>query len=57
MANDDTNGRRTGDRMSGVTEERSLPELREEIEELESRIEELTEFKTGREYHTQSRAE
>ncbi|WP_128905717.1 hypothetical protein [Halorubrum amylolyticum] len=32
-------------------------ELREEIEELESRIEELTQFKTGREYHTQSRAE
>lgn len=32
-------------------------ELREEIEELEGRIEELTEFKTGREYHTESRAE
>jgi len=32
-------------------------ELREEIEKLEGRIEELTEFKTGREYHTESRAE
>lgn len=32
-------------------------ELREEIEELEGRINELTEFKTGRQYHTQSGAE
>ncbi|WP_318570463.1 hypothetical protein [Salinigranum marinum] len=31
--------------------------LREEIDELEGRIEELTEFKTGRTYHTQSGAE
>ena len=29
-------------------------QLRDEVEELESRIEELTEFKSGHSYHTRS---
>ena len=32
-------------------------QLRDEVEELESRIEELTEFKSGRAYHTRSGAD
>jgi hypothetical protein len=44
------------DRLA-TSDDPKAEELREEIEELESRIEELTEFKTGREYHTQSSAE
>ncbi len=32
-------------------------ELRTEIDELESRIEELTEFKSGMSFHTQSNAD
>ena len=43
MANDDTNGRRTGDRMSetDAAEEMSLDELREEIEEIDRELVEL----------------
>jgi len=41
MANDDTNGRRTGDRMSDATEDMSLAELREEIEEIDRELVEL----------------
>ena len=43
MANDDTNGRRTGDRMSesDATEDMSLDELREEIEEIDRELVEL----------------
>jgi len=44
------------DRLA-TSDDPEAEELREEIEELEGRIEELTEFKTGREYHTQSSAE
>jgi hypothetical protein len=40
-----------------TSEDPEAEELRDEIEELEGRIEELTEFKTGREYHTQSSVE
>jgi len=32
-------------------------QLRDEVEELESRIEELTEFKSGQSYHTRSGAD
>jgi hypothetical protein len=32
-------------------------QLRDEVEELESRIEELTEFKSGQSYHTRSNAD
>ena len=32
-------------------------ELRDEIDELEARIDELTEFKSGREFHTQAGGE
>ena len=41
MANDDTNGRRTGDRMTDATEDMSLEELREEIEEIDRELVEL----------------
>jgi len=41
MDDDDTNGRRTGDRMNGTTEEMSLSELREEIEEIDRELVEL----------------
>ncbi len=41
MDDDDTNGRRTGDRMSDATEEMSLEELREEIEEIDRELVEL----------------
>ena len=41
MADNDTNGRRTGDRMSDATEEMSLDELREEIEEIDRELVEL----------------
>lgn len=44
------------DRLA-TSDDPEAEELREEIEALEGRIEELTEFKSGREYHTQSRAE
>jgi hypothetical protein len=44
------------DRLA-TSDDPEAEELREEIEELESRIEKLTEFKIGREYHTESRAE
>lgn len=44
------------DRLA-TSEDPEAEELRDEIEKLEGRIEELTEFKTGREYHTQSSAE
>jgi len=44
------------DRLA-TSDDPEAEELRAEIEELENRIEELTEFKTGREYHTQSSAE
>jgi hypothetical protein len=40
------------DRLA-TSDDPEAAELRAEIEELEHRIEELTEFKTGREYHTQ----
>jgi cell division septum initiation protein DivIVA len=32
-------------------------ELQQEVEELEARIEELTEFTSGRSFHTQSNAD
>lgn len=44
------------DRLA-TSDDPEAEELREEIEALENRIDELTEFKTGREYHTESRAE
>lgn len=44
------------DRLA-TSEDSKAEGLRAEIEELEGRIEELTEFKTGREYHTKSSAE
>jgi hypothetical protein len=44
------------DRLA-TSDDPEADELREEIEELEGRIEELTEFKSGRQYHTQSGAE
>lgn len=44
------------DRLA-TSDDPEAEELREEIEALEGRIEESTEFKTGREYHTQSSAE
>jgi len=46
MANDDTNGRRTGDRMSDATEDMSLAELREEIEEIDRELVELVARRT-----------
>lgn len=44
------------DRLA-VSDDPEADELRAEIEELEDRIEELTEFKTGRKFHTQSGVE
>jgi hypothetical protein len=44
------------DRLA-TSDDPEAEELREEIEELEGRIEELTEFKTGRQYQTQSKAD
>jgi len=41
MDDHDTNGRRTGDRMNDVTEDMSLSELREEIEEIDRELVEL----------------
>lgn len=41
MADDDTNGRRTGDRMTDGADEMSLEELREEIAEIDHEIVEL----------------
>ncbi len=41
MADDNTNGRRTGDRMTDATEDMSLEELREEIEEIDRELVEL----------------
>jgi len=41
MADNDTNGRRTGDRMTDATEDMSLEELREEIEEIDRELVEL----------------
>lgn len=35
-----------------ATEGEETAELRDEIEVLETRVEELTEFKSGREFHT-----
>lgn len=44
------------DRLA-TSDDPEAEELREEIEELEGRIEELTEFKSGQVFHTQSGAE
>jgi chorismate mutase len=41
MDDNDTNGRRTGDSMSDATEEMSLSELRQEIEEIDRELVEL----------------
>jgi chorismate mutase len=41
MDDNDTDGRRTGDSMSDMTEEMSLDELREEIEEIDRELVEL----------------
>jgi len=41
MADDNTNGRRMGDRMTDATEDMSLAELREEIEEIDRELVEL----------------
>lgn len=40
-----------------ATEGEEAAELRDDIEELEARIDELTEFKSGREFHTQAGGE
>jgi polyhydroxyalkanoate synthesis regulator phasin len=40
-----------------VAEGDEAEELREEIEELEGRIEELTEFKSGSQFHTRAGGE
>ncbi len=40
-----------------ATEGEEAAELRDDIEELEARIDELTEFKSGREFHTQADGE
>jgi hypothetical protein len=44
------------DRLA-TSDDPEAEELRGEVAELEARIEELTEFRSGRQYHTQSRAE
>jgi ribosomal protein L11 methylase PrmA len=44
------------DRLA-TSDDPEAEKLREEIEELEGRIEELTEFKSGQAFHTQSGAE
>lgn len=44
------------DRLA-TSDDPEAEELRQEVEELEARIEELTEFKSGQTFHTQSEAE
>jgi len=56
-------GRRKESRLQGLkdqlaaTEGEEAEELRQEVEDLEARIDELTEFKSGQVYHTRAGGE